>query len=234
MNRKTILVVDDEEILREAIASYFRRCGFDVKIAANGLEALRVMQECRADIVVSDVQMPELNGKELIREIKKRDPDMPVIIFITAFADLSAEEAYNLGAAAVMPKPFDRKAMLSLVTKLSNQGFPHEEQNFPANVKRSTQEIEVSETDLGKGGVRLTVPWPEAHLNDVVQFQVNAKVAGATLALKGCAVVRWAKPFGPGQTQVGLEFLYLDESCRESFFQWVRGTKPIPFIPQAA
>src|SRR5665647_200205 len=111
----TILIVDDEELLREALAFDFRRRGYNVILAGSGKEALAFLEKNHVNVVISDVRMPNGNGLELLAAIKKRNVFLPVVMLITGFADLSLEEAYNLGADAVFPKPFDRQALQAAV-----------------------------------------------------------------------------------------------------------------------
>ena len=109
MNKKSkhILVVDDEESIRELLAEYLNNCGYEVTCAASGQEALSYYKSNRFDVVVSDLMMGPIDGMELLGEIKKFDPDS-VFIMITGFPSIeSALEAVKKGAKDFIYKPFN-------------------------------------------------------------------------------------------------------------------------------
>ena len=113
----TILIVDDEDGLRESIAFDFRRKKFNVATAACGKDALKIVETQKVDVVLSDVRMPNGTGLELLDWIKQRDVFLPVLMFITAYADISVAEAFDRGADAVFAKPFDRKVLHEAVLR---------------------------------------------------------------------------------------------------------------------
>jgi len=111
----TILIVDDETALRKALIFDFKRRGFQVLDAGNGKDAFELVKSGKVDIVLTDVRMPGGDGVELLDRVKERNPTVPVVMFITGFADLALEDAYDKGADAVFAKPFDRKSLIGTV-----------------------------------------------------------------------------------------------------------------------
>ncbi|MEN6490125.1 MAG: response regulator [Smithella sp.] len=104
---KHILVVDDEESIRELLSEYLNNCGYEVTCAASGQEALEYYKSRHYDVVVSDLIMSPIDGMELLGEIKKFDPDA-VFIMITGFPSIdSALEAIKKGAKDYISKPFN-------------------------------------------------------------------------------------------------------------------------------
>lgn len=104
---KHILVVDDEESIRDLLSEYLKNFGYEVTCAANGQEALNYYKSSHFDVVVSDLIMSPINGMELLSEIKKFDPDA-VFIMITGYPSIeSAIEAINKGANDFISKPFN-------------------------------------------------------------------------------------------------------------------------------
>jgi len=104
---RRLLVVDDEQEIREILAEYFGERGYTVQDASNAGEALMVLGECRPDIVLLDIHMPGTNGIELLPRILALRPPIPVII-VTANTDVSlAQEALKLGACDYVTKPCD-------------------------------------------------------------------------------------------------------------------------------
>jgi len=106
MVQSKILVVDDEESIREFFEIMLKREGYEVITAPNGLEALETFKKHQVDLVISDIQMPEMSGMELLAKLKEQDPEM-VVIMITAFGSTeTAVEAMKLGAYDYVLKPF--------------------------------------------------------------------------------------------------------------------------------
>src|SRR5689334_11545306 len=110
-----ILLVDDEPSLRGLIGIDFKQNGFQVIEANSGHESLDILKKSKVDIILSDVRMPNGDGLELLDKTKELFADLPVFIFITAYATLSLEEVYEKGVDAVFPKPFKRKALMDAV-----------------------------------------------------------------------------------------------------------------------
>lgn len=119
-----VVVVDDDEDMRAMVAATLRRMGMDVVEARHGLQVLdyvtRVMlDEKRAlpDVIVSDAQMPGVNGLSLLESLRGCGCEVPVI-FMTAFVGPAFREtAARLGAAEVLEKPFDDVTLRNVVLK---------------------------------------------------------------------------------------------------------------------
>ena len=109
----TVLVVEDDQEMRQLLEDEMREAGYDVVGAAEGGEALERLGE--ADVVVTDLVMPGMKGDELLAEIKVREPDVPVVI-MTAFGSIdSAVEAIKSGAYHYVAKPCRMEQLLSTV-----------------------------------------------------------------------------------------------------------------------
>lgn len=104
-SRRTILIVDDEDDLREVLELGLGVTGSRTLSAASGESALKILDTTAVDVVVSDVRMPHGDGVFLLENIRKRYPDIPVII-MTGFADRSSADLIGLGANDVLHKPF--------------------------------------------------------------------------------------------------------------------------------
>src|SRR6266550_2684969 len=121
MRPPRILVVDDELLLLDTAARILRGAGYEVKTATNGREAVEILQHGSFEAVVSDIRMPEMDGIQLLRAVRERDADVPVIL-MTASPDLaSAVEAVTYGALQYLLKPFninELKKVLSRAVRL--------------------------------------------------------------------------------------------------------------------
>lgn len=101
-----ILVVDDEESIREFLEIMLKRDGYQVTTANNGAQALEHYKKTNFDLIITDIQMPQVSGMELLEQVKDRDPDV-VVVMITAFGSTeSAVEAMKKGAYDYITKPF--------------------------------------------------------------------------------------------------------------------------------
>lgn len=104
---KHILVVDDEEILRTMIRDVLRVEGYNVEMVGSGEAALEHMAMHPVDMVITDNNMPGIQGLELLADVRSRDPKLPVII-MTAYGSIDVSmRAHELGASGYLLKPFD-------------------------------------------------------------------------------------------------------------------------------
>ena len=104
-----ILVVDDEDRVRSILNIMLSSKGHEIKEAADGTQALSLLDKTAFDLVISDIRMDGMDGKELLTHIKQKDMGCPVI-FLTAFGTLeSAVEALRLGVSDYLVKPFEEK-----------------------------------------------------------------------------------------------------------------------------
>jgi two-component system response regulator PilR (NtrC family) len=112
-----LLIVDDEPGIRQVLTLVFQRDGHKVRTAENGRLALGALHQEPADLILSDVRMPDMNGIELLRAAREALPDVAVIM-MTAFATVdTAREAFKLGADDFVQKPFDVDELKLVVAK---------------------------------------------------------------------------------------------------------------------
>jgi two-component system response regulator PilR (NtrC family) len=126
-----ILIVDDEQSYRQLLSLVFQEEGHELRTAMNGRQALEELQKEPADVIVSDVKMPDMDGIELLRAVRETLPDIGVIL-MTAFASVdTAREAFKLGADDFIQKPFDVEELKLIVRKtLEKQALIDENRAF--------------------------------------------------------------------------------------------------------
>lgn len=113
-----ILVVDDEENARKGLSKILEKEGYAVEMAANGKEAIDALKRLSFDLVITDMRMPLMDGFEVLREIKKMDDDIGVIM-ITAYGEVESYlEAMNLGAFEYINKPVRVNELKRVITKV--------------------------------------------------------------------------------------------------------------------
>src|SRR5256886_4615219 len=112
-----LLIVDDEQGMRQLLSIIFGREGHEVRTAENGRRGLEMLRAEAADLIVSDVKMPDMGGIELLRAARALLPDVAVVM-MTAFATVdTAREAFKLGADDFITKPFDIDELKLIVAK---------------------------------------------------------------------------------------------------------------------
>ena len=109
-----ILLVDDEEGYRELIARVLTKAGYEVLQAADGLEALSLLENSKIDLVISDILMPALNGYALVARLRAKWPKMPVILTTGFLSQESAKSMMN-GSVDFIPKPINAETLLDMI-----------------------------------------------------------------------------------------------------------------------
>ncbi len=113
-----ILIVDDEQSYRQLLTHIFELDGHSVRTARNGREGLEALDAEAADVVISDVRMPDMTGIEMLRAIRETQSDLGLIL-MTAFSSVEdAREAFKLGAEDFIQKPFDVEELKLIVRKV--------------------------------------------------------------------------------------------------------------------
>jgi len=116
-----ILIVDDEEVLRDVLQTLLVREGFDVLLASSGEECLSLLDTEEIDLVVLDIMLPGISGIDTLRSVRLSNPSLPVIV-ITAFSSIDgAIEAMKHGAFHYIPKPFKNEEVVITVNKALEQ-----------------------------------------------------------------------------------------------------------------
>ncbi|MCW5958711.1 MAG: sigma-54-dependent Fis family transcriptional regulator [Pyrinomonadaceae bacterium] len=112
-----LLIVDDEQSYRQLLSMVFDGENHSIRTAMNGREAMKLLQDEPADVIITDVKMPDMNGIELLKAAREALPDIGVVL-MTAFATVeTAREAFKLGADDFIQKPFDVEELKIIVKK---------------------------------------------------------------------------------------------------------------------
>lgn len=113
-----VLIVEDNEPVRQSMRRSLKRNGYEVMEAANGKEAISIIEKLSPDIVVTDILMPEMDGLEFIRWLSKSRPDVPVIVLTEYVDPIYLEAAMQLGASVRLHKPFKEEQLMSAIVKV--------------------------------------------------------------------------------------------------------------------
>src|SRR5499433_4150124 len=117
MSKGSILVVDDESEIREGLELLLKGEGYGVASAETGESGLAKLEEHPFDLMLLDVSLPDRNGLELLKEVRRRDPDLPVVL-ITAYGSIDmARAAFKGGALDYITKPWSNDELLAQVAQ---------------------------------------------------------------------------------------------------------------------
>ncbi len=120
---KRLLIVDDEPLIVEVLSEHFKTT-YEIDTASNGADALTAVLRARPDLVLLDINMPRMNGVEVLKDIKKIDESIPVIM-VTANEQVSlAADALKTGAFGYVPKPFDFRYLDHIIATIFDRQRP--------------------------------------------------------------------------------------------------------------
>ena len=190
MTTERILVVDDEEPIREIISSMLNAAGYKTRQACSGMEALALLNSTgEFELMLSDLMMAELDGIALLERSKEKYPDMPVIM-VTAVHDISvALAAIRNGAYDYLLKPFEREQLLAMVRralehrrlKLENRAY---QSNLESLVAARTEQLRQAMTDLERSyDITLEALGDALDLKDAETEGHSKRVTAFTIAM---------------------------------------------------
>ena len=113
-----ILIVDDEPLIRDALAFKLTKEGDYVETAEDGEKAIEILDRERFDVIISDVMMPFISGFELLQILKERGTEAPVLMLTSLNSESAVNKALDLGADDFMTKPFSPKDLSTRIKKL--------------------------------------------------------------------------------------------------------------------
>jgi CheY-like chemotaxis protein len=228
----SILLVDDEPLLLDIFGCWLKPVAGQVFCAGDGAQALQLLAKQRIDLIVSDVRMPVMNGISLLRSINKSGLHTPLVIFTSGFSDMEVREAYDLGAVALLEKPFQRADLINAVkqsllernerwqTQLDHRPDPVLKRSF-ASLREALQQRQIA---FGRGGFCLETSqfMADGPVNIELDFKDDRYV------LRGQGIIRWLAHY---EHQAGIEFTYVDEPSRGRVVQLTEESRS--FIPRS-
>ncbi|OFB87780.1 two-component system response regulator RssB [Pseudomonas aeruginosa] len=142
----TLLIIDDDEVVRESLAAYLEDSNFKVLQALNGLQGLQIFESEQPDLVICDLRMPQIDGLELIRRIRQTASETPIIVLSGAGVMSDAAEALRLGAADYLIKPLEDLAVLehSVRRALDRAYLRVENQRYRDKLEAANRELQAS------------------------------------------------------------------------------------------
>lgn len=118
--RNRVLIVDDDPHMHRIVKILLEKEHLTLDFARNGRIALHRIEQNRYDLIISDIQMPELDGLCLIKKIKEKNTDIPVVLISAYGLEQMTVKAKEAGAVDVLFKPFDRVKLISVINRALN------------------------------------------------------------------------------------------------------------------
>jgi DNA-binding response OmpR family regulator len=156
-----VLIIDDEAGLRETLGRILQRAGCDAEVAANGQQALELIEQHNFDLAYLDLHLPGMDGIQILKEIRQRQPKLPVIM-LTGYGTLqSAVEALRLGANDYLLKPFDPEVLVARTRViLDEQAVERRKQELRAQIASLEVELRSLEKE-SPASPPVILPGPE-------------------------------------------------------------------------
>ena len=132
MTNKKVLIVDDEEHIRELIKFNLKKEGYDTEVAVNGTEALKIIREIKFDLILLDLMLTEIDGLEVCKEIRRNEEtsDIPVMMITAKGEEFDKVLGLELGADDYITKPFSIRELMARVKALLRRSNVKKEENI--------------------------------------------------------------------------------------------------------
>lgn len=234
----TVLVVDDEPMLLDIFSEWLQEENCRVLTAGDGMAALKILCNHHADVIVSDVRMPVMDGLLLLKNLTTNSSmaqvDYPTkMIFISGFTDLEPREAYHLGVEALLQKPIRRDPFLNAIRRTLQSrdetwAEPATSRGLPLHLALPgiSAAIEQGRIAFGRGGfcLRCSSPIREGPVRFNLEFE------GEKVSFAGHGLIRWAEP---DEGVLGVEISDLDQPCREWAIAVIYANAGLTYIPRS-
>ena len=158
-----ILIVDDDENICELLRLYLEKDGYEVAIANNGGEAVKMFQELSPDLMLLDIMLPVLDGWQVCREIRKTS-DTPIIMLTAKGETFDKILGLELGADDYVSKPFDTKEVIARIKAVLRRSNDNDKQNQVKEVRYDKLRINLTNYELVVNGTAIDTPPKELEL----------------------------------------------------------------------
>lgn len=227
-----ILIADDETELCDLLAEEVEDSGYTVLRAHSGKEAIAILQKESVDLIISDMNMPDGTGVDLLDHVQETSSHRIPFLFVTGQSKLSIAEAFYKGAEAVFDKPLDIDVLISSIQKLT-QSLPQGKLKRRASrtdasielMFQLTPEQAVRKTktlNIGRGGFFLLIDHELPPIGQTMTFEISS--GGRRVPpIQGECVVRWQRSSNDESSiqGVGVELQPMPRSTEEHFFEFL-------------
>ncbi len=164
MTDKRVLIIEDEEGLLEGLAHNFRFEGYEVLTAKSGHEGLRLALKQKPDIVLLDIMLPEKDGFTVLKELRQRHRDIPVLVMTARNFEADILKGFDLGADDYVTKPFGVKELFARVKRLVQRGPSGAPAPGPTIYSFGDVEVRFEPREVHKNGQQVALSYKEFEL----------------------------------------------------------------------
>jgi CheY-like chemotaxis protein len=228
-----ILIVDDEPDILSLLEDILTRRNYTVYSADTVAKALKIIEaHPEISLIISDIKMPEGTGAELLKKIRSKDPVKPILVFLTALADLSMEDICERGASGYIEKPINIKNFISDVESIlaGTQICKDLCETVPCTSEIKESLPSISSIGIGTGGMFLPTKTP-AKLKEIVRFSIDFD--NKEESLNGIGEVFWTRmDCGSLPQGIGIKFLHLSVKTQQIVRSIAKKNGITAFIPR--
>ena len=167
-----VLVVDDDAGMREALSDTLTVAGFATEQATNGKDALRILQSQPVGLIITDLQMPDLDGQALLEQVRERAPALPVLLMTGHGTVSGAVQAMRSGAMDFLTKPFETSALLERVNRYYRDSPGHTD--CPVAVDPESRNVEVLARRVAASDVTVMITGESGTGKEVLARHIHA------------------------------------------------------------
>lgn len=135
---KTVLIVEDDSAIQMGLSMVLRRAGLDVLLAANGREGLEKITSDRPDLVITDIRMPEMDGLEMLAEVKSRPDIKDTLVMVLSASPGDQSKSLDTGACQFARKPFSHRSIVQSVYRILDLPSPEDTSRHQPGAPRAT------------------------------------------------------------------------------------------------
>lgn len=239
VRRPRILVIDDEELICDFVASGLMDRGMRTQTLNDPSRALEMISKYNIDFVVCDIRMPTMNGMEVLKSVRKTFRSWPYFVFITGYPDFSLEECMHQGAAGFIEKPLDIDKLFRMIMgHLAESGDERAEllSTTDAEPLVLDETYRLEENDIGFGGAFIpmeTVSQKKSRIGvgSVVDVTLNPSKRTETLKVRGQVVWKRATKDHDLKAGFGIRFIKMSEKDQSVFDSYLKDRDITSFIP---
>ena len=201
-----LLIIDDEKKTADTLKKGLEENGYSADVAYDGLEGLSLLQKNDYEIIISDVIMPNLNGIELSKQIRKISPEIPILLLSALDAKDSIVSGFDAGVDDYLTKPFDFRELLARLRRLSKRSGKAEALLF------SDLEMNLSSRQVSRSGIAILLSAKEFKLLEYFMRNPNTVLSRSQLARD-----IWNVDFDTGTNIVEVYINYLRNKIDKPF-----------------
>lgn len=237
---KTILVVDDDAALCNALCQEIETAGYQTLRSYSSADAQKILQTCKVDLVVTDERMHSEGSDELLKKLKAGALEEPSLLLVSGFSDILGKETSDHGtlpsAGVAIAKPFKIEILLRKIEHCLSLKDRRWERVAPTSTSPLAivslhltgfdEARKSSLLNIGRGGICVAVPKVDLAVGQTVRFAIT--VEKTSTSITGTAVVRWCRAEN-SISNLGLEFNELEEESVPKLVDLIDSLKPPAF-----